>query len=79
MFMREGRLPKEEGLYAYEWYDTPNRRFPSILDFRELCDHLGIRIERSVFIDSRSGAKIVEDPNLNADLAVVAVSAAPRE
>ena len=37
MFVREGRLPKEEGLYAYDWYDTPNRRFPSILDFQELC------------------------------------------
>ncbi len=33
MFYREGRLPKEPGLYAYDWYDTPNRRFPSILDF----------------------------------------------
>jgi homoserine O-acetyltransferase len=79
MFMREGRLPKEEGLYAYEWYDTPNRRFPSILDFQELCVHLGIRIERSVFIDSRSGREVVEDPNLNADLAVFAVSAGSHE
>ena len=34
MFLREGRLPKEEGLYAYDWHDTPNRRFPSIVDFR---------------------------------------------
>ena len=75
MFLRDGRLPKEEGLYAYDWHDTPNRRFPSILDFQELCGKLGIRIEDAVYVDSRSGTEVVDDPNLNADVAVVAVSA----
>ena len=75
MFLREGRLPKEEGLYAYDWHDTPNRRFPSILDFQELCGRLGIRIEEAIYVDSRSGTEVVADPNLNADVAVVAVSA----
>ncbi len=74
MFVREGRLPKEEGLYAYDWHDTPNRRFPSILDFEELCAKLGIRIEEAIYVDSRSGEEIVADPNLNADIAVVALA-----
>jgi homoserine O-acetyltransferase len=75
MFVREGRLPKEEGLYAYDWHDTPNRRFPSILDFQELCDQIQIRIEEAIFVDSRTGQEVIDDPNLNADVAVVAISA----
>jgi homoserine O-acetyltransferase len=74
MFMAEGRLPKEEGLYAYEWHDTPNRRFPSVLDFQELCNKLGIHIVESMFVDSATGAEVIENPNLNADLAIVAVT-----
>ncbi|MHA7840140.1 MAG: methionine biosynthesis protein MetW, partial [bacterium] len=74
MFMREGRLPKEEGLYAYDWHDTPNRRFPSILDFETLCAERGIRIEEAVYVDSRSGDTVTDDPNLDADIAVVAIS-----
>ena len=70
MFLREGRLPKEEGLYAYDWHDTPNRRFPSILDFQELCARQGIRILEAIYVDSRSGEEIDENPNLNADIAV---------
>lgn len=73
MFRREGRLPKEEGPYAHDWYDTPNRRFPSILDFEELCAARGIRIEHAVYIDSRRGAEVEDEPNLHADLAVVAL------
>ncbi len=74
MFMREGRLPKEDGLYAYDWHDTPNRRFPSILDFQELCRGRGIRIEEAIYVDSRSGKEIEKDPNLHADIAVVAIT-----
>ncbi len=74
MFMNEGRLPKEEGLYAYDWHDTPNRRFPSILDFQELCNKLGIRIVDAVYVDSNTGAEVTEDPNLYADIAVVALT-----
>ena len=74
MFMREGRLPKEEGLYAYEWHDTPNRRFPSILDFEELCAQRGIRIEEAVYIDSRAAREVRTDPNRHADVAVVAIA-----
>lgn len=73
-FRREGRLPKEEGLYAYDWHDTPNRRFPSILDFQELCAKRGIRILEAIYFNSTNGKEIVDDPNLNADVAVVALT-----
>ena len=73
-FMLEGRLPKEEGLYAYEWHDTPNRRFPSILDFQELCSKRKICILEAIYFNSSTGEEIVDDPNLNADIAVVALT-----
>ncbi len=74
MFLREGRLPKEDGLYAHDWHDTPNRRFPSILDFEELCEQRGIRIVQAIYVDSKSGKEVKHDPNLHADLAVVALT-----
>lgn len=74
MFYREGKLPKEPGPYAYDWYDTPNRRFPSIIDFQELCAHKRLRVEEEIYIDSRRGRRITDDPNLNADVAIVAIS-----
>ena len=73
-FMLEGRLPKEKGLYAYEWHDTPNRRFPSILDFQELCSKRKIRILEAIYFNSSTGEEIIDDPNLNADIAVVALT-----
>ena len=74
MFVREGRLPKEEGLYAHEWHNTPNRRFPSILDFEDLCKERGIQIVQALYVDSASGKEVEDDPNLNADLAVVVLT-----
>ena len=74
MFAREGRLPKGEGPYAYEWHDTPNRRFPSILDFQDLCEQRKLRILEAIYVDSQTGEEVVQDPNLNADLAIFALA-----
>jgi homoserine O-acetyltransferase len=74
MFLSEGRLPKEEGLYAYDWHDTPNRRFPSIRDFQELCAELDIRILDAIYADSRTGMEVESEPNLHADIAIVALA-----
>lgn len=74
MFVREGRVPKTKGFYSYEWYDTPNRRFPSILDFLELCEKRRIRVVDAIYLDSQIGERVTDDPNLNADVAVVALS-----
>lgn len=70
MFWKEGRSPKTSGLYHYEWYNTPNRRFPSIRDFDLFCQQQNVRIARSIYLDSEQGKIIVDDPNLNADSAV---------
>ena len=74
MFMRQGRLPKGEGGYGYEWHNTPNRRFPSILDFQDLCEQRNIQILEAIFVNSLTGDEVVEEPNLNADTAVFVLS-----
>ena len=74
MFMRQGRLPKGEGGYGYEWHNTPNRRFPSILDFQDLCEQRSIQILEAIFVNSVTGDEVVEEPNLNADTAVFVLS-----
>ena len=76
MFSRDGRLPTDGGLDADEWHDMPNPRFPSILDFEELCTPLDIRIEQAVYGDVMTGREVDDDRNLSADVAVLAVSGA---
>lgn len=71
MLAEEGRSPKAEGSYGFEWYDTPNRRFPSIADFEVFCRAKGLRMERQVYLDSEAGRWVTDDPNLNADVAIV--------
>ena len=62
-----GRMPVSEDL-PYDWYDTPNVRFFTIVDFEALCSKLGIKIrERLAFDDA--GQLVTEDPNLNGSLA----------
>ncbi len=77
MFADEGRVPKAPGPYAYEWYDTPNRRFPSIRDVLDLCDKMNVTVEDARYYDDTKGIRIAEsnDPNLNADTAVLILRA----
>ena len=74
MLYKEGKAPKLEGLYGYNWYNTPNRRFPTILDFQEYCDSKQIEISKSFYIDSEKDEFINNDPNLNADTAIFVLS-----
>jgi len=74
MLFEQGRSPKAGGLYQYEWYNTPNRRFPSITDFVEFCRGKNIRIHRDVYLDTENKRQITEDPNLNADVAIFVLS-----
>jgi len=75
MYYEQGRSPTVPGLYGYEWYDTPNRRFASIIDVRELCRAIGIRVLREICLNSESGEEVHDDPNLNADIAMFFLSA----
>lgn len=70
MLAEEGRSPKSEGPYHFEWYNTPNRRFPSIADFEEFCERKGITTHRRVYLDSETAQRITEDPNRNANMAI---------
>lgn len=76
MLFEEGRSPKTASAYSFEWYESPNRRYPSIRDFRELCERLGIAIETAIYLETTTSRTILEtdDPNLNADLAVMVLS-----
>ena len=76
MLFEQGRSPKTDTAYAYEWYESPNRRYASILDFRDLCNRLGLTVEKAVYLETAAGRRVDEedDPNLNADLAVMVLS-----
>jgi homoserine O-acetyltransferase len=70
----EGRSPASaEGLLHYAWYNTPNRRFLSVLDWEEFCAAKGIVIEQARFFDTESHGRIIDDPNRNADLAIYVI------
>ncbi|MEM1446321.1 MAG: homoserine O-acetyltransferase [Planctomycetota bacterium] len=78
-FAEDGRSPKASaggGAYGHAWHDTPNRRFPSILDFREFCEQRGLSIRRAAYYDTTTGSALSEheDPNLNADLAIFEIA-----
>lgn len=74
MLAEEGRSPKSDGPYGFEWYDTPNRRFPSIADVEAFCRAKGIRMARQVYLDSEAGRWVTDDPNRNADVAIVVLT-----
>jgi homoserine O-acetyltransferase/O-succinyltransferase len=74
MLYAEGRSPKSPGLYSYEWYNTPNRRFASLLDFQEYCGSRRITIEREMFLNTRTGKEVKVDANLHADLGIFVLS-----
>lgn len=74
MLYEQGRSPKSPGNFGYEWYDSPNRRFPSIIDFQDFCRSRNIRIEREIFLDTEHDARVEDDPNLNADVAIFLLS-----
>ena len=45
----KGRMPVTSTL-AHEWYDTPNIHFCTIADFVVLCESLGLRIEKRLYV-----------------------------
>jgi methionine biosynthesis protein MetW len=60
-------MPVSEDL-PYDWFDTPNVRFFTIVDFENLCARLGIEIRERLAFDE-AGRAVSEDPNLNGSLA----------
>ncbi len=74
MLFEQGRSPKAGGPYKYEWWNTPNRRFPSILDFEDFCNAKSVNIHRRVYLDTETGELVDGDPNWNADVAIFVLS-----
>jgi methionine biosynthesis protein MetW len=60
-FFFKGRTPVTPSL-PYEWHDTPNLHFLSILDFIRYCRERSIKIEKAVYIGKRRRVRIF--PNL---------------
>lgn len=79
MYAEEGRSPKAAGEYRYEWYNTPNRRFPSIADVLDLLKTKRATIHDATYLDTTRAVRIDEsnDPNLNADTAILVISRRP--
>jgi methionine biosynthesis protein MetW len=46
-----GHMPHTDNL-PYAWYETPNIHFCSIKDFRQLCEVVGVKMERAVALNA---------------------------
>lgn len=68
-----GRAPKTE-LFPYEWWDSPNIHFFTVLDFEALVQKESWRMERRIFVSGNR--KVTFLPNLLAEIAVYLVGTA---
>lgn len=66
-----GKAPRT-GHLPYQWYDSPNIRVLTILDFEDLLRQEGLRAEQSCFL--RRGRRVASQPNLLADSAIYLLS-----
>ena len=48
----DGRMPVSEDL-PYQWYDSPNVRFFTLLDFEALCTQMGLIIRERRVLDEK--------------------------
>ncbi len=69
--LRTGRAPRTRHL-PYTWYDSPNIRMLTILDFEELLRSEGLRVEQVRFLSDHR--RIQAWPNMRADSAVYLLS-----
>jgi len=61
----DGRMPVSEDL-PYQWYDSPNVRFFTLLDFEALCEKMGLTIvERRVLDESGEIVQATSPRDLN--------------
>ena len=61
----DGCMPVSEDL-PYQWYDSPNVRFFTLLDFEALCAQMGLIIrERQVLDEQGNAVEAGDDKELN--------------
>lgn len=74
--MARGRMPLTAGA-GHQWWDTPNIRACTVADFTDLCNEMGITIERAIAV-LRSGRSVTTRPggfaNFLAEQAVFVLS-----
>jgi len=62
-----GRAPKT-GLFPFEWYDSPNIHFLTVIDFEELVAQQGWQVDHRLYL---SGPSVVTAlPNWRAEIAI---------
>ena len=61
----DGRMPVSEDL-PYQWYDSPNVRFFTLLDFEALCNQMGLIVrERHVLDESGNIVQAKDNREVN--------------
>jgi methionine biosynthesis protein MetW len=68
--LRSGRAPKT-ALFPYDWWDSPNIHFFTVLDFEELARREKWHVERRIFLTGQRQVQLF--PNLTAEIAVFLV------
>lgn len=61
MAIMDGHMPVSDRL-PYQWYETPNVRFFTVVDFEALCGKLGIGIRERLVLDD-TGQRVTDEPN----------------
>lgn len=67
-----GRMPVSRRM-PYQWYDTPNVHFSSILDFDNFCDKKRIVVEKKIVLAGGREVRVL--PNLRGETAVFQIRA----
>jgi methionine biosynthesis protein MetW len=62
-----GKMPVTDA-YDVAWYETPNIHLCTIDDFVELCDDVGIEIERGLVLDAGGRPRALRAPGFLANL-----------
>lgn len=69
-----GHAPQVDAAEGFRWYDTPNVRILTVTDFEDFCRDRGIHIHQRVALNTETGQQVHEDPNLEADVAIMVLS-----
>ena len=72
--LEAGRMPVSDAL-PYQWHNTPNVHLCTLDDFESLCQQLGLAIIERVAM--ANGRPVTTAPNINGELAIYRVRAAP--
>jgi methionine biosynthesis protein MetW len=70
-WLLSGRAPRTD-LFPYDWFDSPNIHFLTVLDFEALVTKQGWKVERRICVAGER--QVTWMPNLMAEIAVFEVS-----